>query len=84
MTQETTPALFGDLPRQDTPRAQPSEAAVALLARVPTTPRSSLWICRIDDEAAALELRRRGMARVRWLPEPGVYEVRAMEASDAG
>lgn len=80
---DQTRDLFPALPRQDAPRLRPSEAASALLASLPAEPGSSVWICRVNDEPAALELRRLGLARVRWLPEPGVYEVRAKEAADA-
>lgn len=72
----TTTGLFGDtLPPALSPQAAAArrEADVLLLA-VPAHP-GALWI----DQAAmpaARELVRQGRARLVWLPDPGVYELR--------
>lgn len=80
--QETTdaPGLFGDT----LPPALPPwllrlrrEADVLLLA-VPEPP-GGLWLDR-DSERPARELVRQGRARMIWLREPGVYELRRVPA----
>lgn len=77
--QKTTDLFGGALPPALSPHeARARREADILLTAVPPLP-GGLWIDK-HAEPAARELVRQGRARLVWLREPGVYELRRVAA----